>query len=316
MLQKKSAFTLIETLVAIALIGILAGIVIIAINPARQLSQARNAARKANVKEIIKAITTYQIDQRGSVPVNIDGVLTMIGTATSNCATICGEADAQLVRQTSKISSITGDLGPGLGNNDQFGYAIAPIGDLNNDYVPDLAIGTINDDDGGNNRGAVYVLLMNSTGTVATKQKISTTEGGFGAGLDNGDYFGSAVAEIGDLDGDGIKDLAVGAYLDDDGGTNFGAVYILFMNQNGTVKAKQKISALSGGLAAGLGANDRFGRAVTDLGDVDGDGIPDIAVGAYQDDDGGNNRGAIYILFLKADGTVKRNRRFPRRRGE
>ena len=77
---------------------------------------------------------------------------------------------------------------------------------------------------------------------VKSYQKISDTAGGFTAILDNSDLFGISVANLGDLDGDLIPDLAVGAQLDDDGGFNRGAVYVLFMNADGTVKSHQKIS--------------------------------------------------------------------------
>lgn len=64
--------------------------------------------------------------------------------------------------------------------------------------------------------------------------------------IDANDQFGHDVDQIGDLDGDGVTDLVVGALYDDDGDTNAGAVYVLFMNTDGTVKAEQKISALTG----------------------------------------------------------------------
>ncbi|MCH7576041.1 MAG: FG-GAP repeat protein [Candidatus Marinimicrobia bacterium] len=81
-------------------------------------------------------------------------------------------------------------------------------------------------------------------GTVKSFQKISDTDGNFTAMLEDSDYFGVSVATLGDLDGDSVPDLAVGAYFDDDGGNNRGAVYILFMNVDGTVKSHQKISAI------------------------------------------------------------------------
>ncbi len=77
---------------------------------------------------------------------------------------------------------------------------------------------------------------------VESSQKISDTAGNFEGVLDDNDQFGSAVANIGDLDFDGVTDLAVGAPLDDDGGTDRGAVWILFMNDDGTVDTDQKIS--------------------------------------------------------------------------
>ena len=61
-------------------------------------------------------------------------------------------------------------------------------------------------------------------------QKISSTEGSFTGTLEDGDHFGIGVAALGDLVGNGIGDLAVGATNDDDGGLDHGAVWILFLD--------------------------------------------------------------------------------------
>src|SRR5262245_44006863 len=84
---------------------------------------------------------------------------------------------------------------------------------------------------------------------VLSQQKISDTQGGLTAPLDNLDLFGDGVASLGDLDGDGIGDIAVGASLDDDGpvgAVDRGAVYLLFLNADGTVKTEKKISETAG----------------------------------------------------------------------
>ena len=129
------------------------------------------------------------------------------------------------------------------------------------------------------------------------------------------DNFGTCVAALGDVDGDGFDDLAVGAPGDDDGSHSpflgdFGAVWILFSNSVGGIKAAQKISAAEGGFTGQIDVHDLFGTSVSGLGDLDGDTRIDIAVGAPGDDDGGPDCGAIWVLMLKSDGTVKGHRKF------
>ena len=209
------------------------------------------------------------------------------------------------VRSHQKISATTGNFTGMLDNSDLFGISVAVLGDLDGDSVPDLAVGAFEDDDGGTGRGAMYILFMNANGTVKSHQKISDTEGNFTGMLDNSDLFGISVAVLGDLDGDSVPELVVGAYRDDDGGLDRGAVYILFMNANGTVKSHQKISDTAGDFTAVLDNSDNFGISVAGLRDLDGDSVPDLAVGAFEDDDGGTGRGAMYILFMNANGTVK-----------
>ncbi len=204
-----------------------------------------------------------------------------------------------------KISDTQGGFKGILDDRDWLGTSVASLGDLDGDGVDDLAVGARLDGDGGSWRGAVWILFLNPDGTVKSHQKISDTQGGFKGILDNGDVFGSSVASLGDLDGDSVSDLAVGAWQDDDGGSSRGAVWILFLNPDGTVKSHQKISDTEGGFTGGLDDSDFFGFSAASLGDLDGDGVGDLVVGAIDDDDGGANRGAVWVLFLNTDGTVK-----------
>ncbi|WP_144208944.1 FG-GAP repeat protein [Shewanella donghaensis] len=130
--------------------------------------------------------------------------------------------------------------------------------------------------------------------------RIADSEAGFIADIDSGDRFGRDHDNAGDINGDGISDLVVGARSDDDGAIDAGAVYILFMNQDGTVAANQKISMLQGNFLGTLDGGDFFGYGVAGIGDYDGDTIPDIAVSAPA-----ASIPAIYILHLNSDGTVK-----------
>ncbi len=210
------------------------------------------------------------------------------------------------VRDTVKISATSGGLTGEFTNRDQLGRSLGRLGDLDRDGVPDIAVGAARDDDGGNSRGAIYILFLRRDGTVKSQQKISSVSGGFGGELDDLDEFGRSIASLGDLDGDGVAEIAVGATGDDDGGADWkGAVWVLFLRSDGTVKSEQKISMESGGFQGALGGGDLFGFAADRLGDLDGDGVPELAIGAPKDDDGGPKKGCIWILFMKPDGTVK-----------
>jgi len=136
-------------------------------------------------------------------------------------------------------------------------------------------------------------------GTAKDAQKLSALYGSLDLfySLNASNYFGASLAMLGDIDSDGSVDLAVGA-LDDDGGIRAGAVYLLFLESSGMVKYAQKISHLHSNLNVfySLDAYDRFGNSVAALGDIDGDSVVDLAVGAFFDDDGGENMGAVYCI--------------------
>lgn len=135
--MKKRGFTLIELLVVIAIIAILAGIVIIAVNPARQVAQARNAQRRADVLTDLNAIHQYFIDT-GNFPTGIDDKYRLLGTDTSGCNITCGTWTTEttcldLGSKTTPIlvpTYISGIPKDAQGTDAQTGYAITK--DANN----------------------------------------------------------------------------------------------------------------------------------------------------------------------------------------
>ncbi|HCJ52512.1 MAG TPA: hypothetical protein DIS62_05240 [Candidatus Kerfeldbacteria bacterium] len=93
----KKGFTLIELLVVIGIIAILAGIVIIAVNPGRQLGQARDAQRWNDVNALLNGIHQYAVDFDGAFPAvidNDDATVQIVGTGVACPATCTGQTVA------------------------------------------------------------------------------------------------------------------------------------------------------------------------------------------------------------------------------
>ncbi|MBQ36806.1 MAG: hypothetical protein QGI32_13730 [Candidatus Latescibacteria bacterium] len=175
------------------------------------------------------------------------------------------------VLNTQKISAAPGSLHVDLSYGDAFGNVTAI--DVNGDDMKELVVGTCCD--GAADRGAVYVLFLtyeNGSLRIESEEKISASDPVFGTAIDPGDNFGYRPFGIGDLDGDGHVEIGVGAWRDDDGGTDRGALWIVSLHETGQALAQLKISDTAGGFSGGLANGDNFGIGGAAVGDLNGDG--------------------------------------------
>jgi prepilin-type N-terminal cleavage/methylation domain-containing protein len=100
--NNRSGFTLLEVLLVVAIIAILAGIVILAINPSKQLGDTRNTQRKADVNTILNAVYQYTIDNSGTLPPTISTTTTAIclsSISTSSCSGLVNLTDYLTVNE-------------------------------------------------------------------------------------------------------------------------------------------------------------------------------------------------------------------------
>jgi len=159
---------------------------------------------------------------------------------------------------------------------DRFGSAMCPLGDINGDGYDDFAVAADRSDATGTDAGAVYIYLGGEEDPILYK-KLS--------GERANDWFGTSVAGGADITGDGKSDLVVGASY---GGDNYsGAVYIF----SGAQEFEEPV-VLEKGEPGSL-----FGHRVRIVGDITGDGINDLAIGAYYTTHSGRKYcGAVYIF--------------------
>ncbi len=207
------------------------------------------------------------------------------------------------------LSTLNGSNGfriNGIAANDYSGVSVSGAGDVNGDGIGDLIIGAKGADPGGNRSGQSYVLFGNKSGFAAALN-LSTLNGGNGFrinGIAPGDYSGVSVSRAGDVNGDGIGDLIVGADRADPNGTNSGQSYVVFGSKSG-FGVDLNLSTLNGSNGFrinGIAVDDFLGHSVSSAGDVNGDGVDDLIIGANSASPNGNNSGQSYVLFGSKSG--------------
>lgn len=174
-------------------------------------------------------------------------------------ASFPGALQTGLARVLSGASGATVREHRGDSAQDHFGWTVAGLGDVDGDTVPDYAVAAVDDDDQGGSSGSVRV-FSGATGIALYTLRGSGAE----------QLFGSSIARVPDVDGDGRDDVAVGA------------PHFANSLQPGYARLFSGATGVLLWTATGTSADDQFGGALAGLGDLDGDGRGEVAVGARQ----------------------------------
>ena len=178
-------------------------------------------------------------------------------------------------------------------SGDLAGYAVAGLGDVNADSIADFAIGAPYNGESGTDAGQVYVFFGGAAGWSV----------GMGAdeadaswhGEDIGDELGVSIAGVGDVNGDQIDDLLVGAPKNSDVSSSSGKAYLRLGSPAGW--GTDLLVTVADASFLGSGMDYELGRSVAGAGDVDGDGLDDLLLGAWEADETGTDAGAVYLVF-------------------
>ncbi|MDX1569987.1 MAG: hypothetical protein R3200_05830 [Xanthomonadales bacterium] len=188
----------------------------------------------------------------------------------------------------------------GIDADDRAGISVSGAGDVNGDGLDDLIIGAQN---ARSSAGESYVVFGKADSNTVDLATLGT--GGFRIdGADPVDLSGFSVSGAGDVNGDGLDDVIIGArYADPGGRSAAGESYVVFGKADSNTVDLAALGA-GGFRINGIDPDDQAGRSVSRAGDVNGDGLDDLIIGAWFADSGDTDAGESYVVFGKADGNT------------
>ena len=207
------------------------------------------------------------------------------------------------------LASIDGTNGfviNGIDTNDNSGYSVSDAGDINGDGVTDVIIGATRAGPNGNDpAGESYIVFGGSSVGSNGSLNLSSLDGTNGFvinGIDQDDRSGNSVSGAGDINGDGVDDVIIGAsYADPNGISIAGESYVVFggsgVGSGGSLNLLD-LNGSNGFVINGIDQSDFSGDSVSGAGDINGDGVGDVIIGASLADRNGNsNAGEAYVVF-------------------
>ena len=162
----------------------------------------------------------------------------------------------------------------------------------------------------GVNSGQSFVVFGSSEGAFGSVLELSSLDGNNGFainGITAGDNSGISVSGAGDVNGDGIADLIVGADGADPNGSAAGQSFVVFGSSEGAIGSVLELSSLDGSngfVINGIAGSDFAGTSVSGAGDVNGDGFDDLIVGADGADPNGESSGQSFVVFGSSEGAL------------
>ena len=220
-----------------------------------------------------------------------DGAATGTGAAYLIFGGATGWALRTELAATSTRTRFTGEAA-----QDHAGRSVAGVGDVNDDGWDDVLIGAEGNDEAGSSAGQSYLRLGGPS--AAHEVDLASADASYWGELP-WDLSGSVVAGAGDVDGDHFDDMLISAPGSDLGGNYAGQVYLVL----GGGSLAMDIS-LTGADASFVGeaANDFAGEAAAGVGDVDGDGLDDVVIGAWGNSDAAIDAGKVYLVLGRTSG--------------